>query len=141
MYITSLDERVLGVTPVCGGAARKVGAPQIEKGWGFNVSSIPFTWGLMEPSSPTKNPDGSWSHNWNQSYLDSLDNTIQQMTTKNIYIILKLKPAWSQFSDSGSCSGGGMPPWLYPGINLAASIDQLRCDFYVKPDVIVSGAP
>ncbi len=109
--------------------------------WGFNASSIAFSWGDLEPTTPTKNPDGSVTHFWDQNYLSSLDSAITQMSQKNREIILKFKTGFGQADGGGSCVTGGMPPWLYPGILGTISTDQLKCDFFLKPAYVVPGAP
>ncbi|GEM_PF-925570 len=95
--------------------------------WGFNVSSIPFSWGNLEPTAPTKNQDGSWNHHWNMDYVNAFDQTIAQMTQRNRYVMLKFKSV----GDTSSCSTGGIPAW----------IGAKKCDLFTKSNTIAPGAP
>ncbi len=105
---------------------------------GFNVSTIQFTWANLEKTPPTKNPDGTWNHQWDQNYLNALDHTIQRLSDKNIYVMLRWRSGWG-LSNGDNCPGGGIPLWLFPGINFSASKDQLYCDFFLKPDHVYPG--
>ena len=122
----------------CGRAWRlpPEGAAKNIRDWGFNHVRLTYAWGNVEPTPPTKNADGTYTHHWNEEYLKALDSVIESVRKEKLAIVLD--PAqfqWSSaFKENGpsgdrvSCEGYGMPAWLNPNAP-SETIDQARCDF------------
>lgn len=104
--------------------------------WGFNAVRLVLNWDQIEKSPPQVNPDGTWTHKWNDSYIKAIDNTITQLGKKKIAVVLDLHQyLWSsafkyiESEDGSGCSGGGIPAWLYPDPG-ETTFQKARCDFF-----------
>lgn len=104
--------------------------PNLQQ-WGFNTAYLVFTWGSLEPTAPTVNPDGTLTHHFDQAYLRLLDTAIKQYNRHGINVVLKVAPEWNAIvpkPGKQNCSGHGMPAWLEIP-SLSGSVEQSACDF------------
>lgn len=103
--------------------------------FGFNSIRLGVTWANLEPDPPTRNPDGSLTHHWNEKYLTALDRVVQEFGARQVAVILDMHQAgWSPGFDSRNpnrCEGSGMPVWLYPeGPDTDGS--EAKCNFFAN---------
>ncbi len=111
--------------------------------WGFNFVRLGISWANLEPTPPIKNTNGTYTHNWNQTYLSQIDQTIAGLQKKGIAVILDMhQVGWfpnSVLPAGKNCpKGAGMPTWLYFQDTNGDGINKLgpgqakypRCDFF-----------
>ncbi len=124
---------------------RDYAAQDVAK-WGFNSVELMISWQNLEPDAPVVNADGTVTHFWDSSYLETLDNTIKSFTDQGIAVVLMMvQSRWStafrelHWDDHYQACGFGMPNWLYPqGGSLSAMIDA-ELDFFHNVDHVQGG--
>jgi aryl-phospho-beta-D-glucosidase BglC (GH1 family) len=102
--------------------------------WGFNTVRLNLGWANLEPTAPTKAPDGSLVHHWSDEYVKAVKDTVQSLADHKLTVILD--PAqyqWSSaFKESDgqrvACEGYGMPSWLNPNAS-QETLQTAKCDF------------
>jgi hypothetical protein len=108
--------------------------------WGFNSVRLLISWANLEPAPPTRHDDGTITRNWNQEYLQALDDAIKGFTQRGIAVVLEMKqvrwsPAFSNLPVPGGnalCEGWGLPKWLYPdGGGLRAMVEAKK-RFFIR---------
>jgi aryl-phospho-beta-D-glucosidase BglC (GH1 family) len=120
--------------------------------WGFNFVRLPISWENLEPTPPTLQPDGTWTHHWNTQYLDEIDYFVNQFGQRHIAVIpdfhqVDLSPAFQQAPGGvhGTfCEGWGMPTWLYPAVTSPTSGEQLAsavCSFFKDQSLVGPSVP
>jgi hypothetical protein len=105
--------------------------------WGFNAQMLHVHWNELEPNAPVKNPDGTWTHTYDPSYVTKIKTMVQQAQRYHLYVMMK--NTW--------CSGDGCPYFAYPawlyqspynshGVTYAETADGLNqsaTDFWTDP--------
>jgi hypothetical protein len=88
---------------------------------GFNSVFMMLSWANLEPTRPTKSPNGTVVHHWDTGYLQAVDTAIDQFAAQGIGVVLglaqwKWSPAFTDLDlgDHVIPCGEGMPKWLYP---------------------------
>ena len=112
---------------------------------GFNSVFLMLSWANLEPTRPTRRPDGSVVHHWNLGYLRALDSAIKGFAAHGIAVVLDLaqwkwSPAFTNLDVGGSIvnCGAGMPIWLYPHGGGIRQMAQAERRFYGKATTIRS---
>jgi hypothetical protein len=109
---------------------------------GFNSAFLMLSWANLEPTPPTKKPDGSLVHHGNISYLRAVDATIKNLAAHGIASVLglvqwKWSPAFTNLDLGGGLTtpcGQGMPKWLYPHGGGIKRMAQAELRFYQGQD-------
>jgi Cellulase (glycosyl hydrolase family 5) len=74
-------------------------------GWGMNVNRLLFQWSNLEPNPPTKNADGSWTHTYDQTYLNGFADDVARSVQAGLYVLV---------NNAGcACTFFPFPDWLY----------------------------
>lgn len=107
--------------------------------WGFNSVRLSISWANLEPTPPTKGPNGQVVHHWNGPYLEAIDSIVHDFARRGVSVILdmhqwKWSPALKDVplaSNKGGVApqGCGMPAWLYPEDSFR-TVEQARIDFF-----------
>jgi hypothetical protein len=98
---------------------------------GFNTVFLVFTWGSLEPTPPTINPDGTLTHHYSPTYLHALDKAIREYNHYGMGVVLKLAPKWGAIvpqPGKENCAGHGMPSWLEL-VSASGSVENSACNF------------
>jgi hypothetical protein len=99
-----------------------------------------LSWANLEPTRPTRRPDGTFVHHWNLGYLRALDAAIKGFASHGVAVVLglaqwKWSPAFTNLDLGGGnvlpC-GEGMPTWLYPNGGGIRRMAQAEHRFYTK---------
>jgi hypothetical protein len=99
--------------------------------WGFNTVYLAFTWGSLEPTAPTVNPDGTLTHRFDPGYLRTMDNAIKQYNRHGVSVVLKVAPKYNSITPQEgkkNCAGHGMPSWLEV-LSPSVTVGQSACNF------------
>lgn len=111
------------------------------RSWGFNSVRLPISWANLEPEAPTRDADGNIvARNWNQDYLDALDEAVRGFTSRGIGIILEMQqvrwsPAFTDLPLPGGRTmpeGWGLPKWLYPKEGGVEQMIRAKKRFFIR---------
>ncbi len=81
-------------------------------GWGTNVIRLLVHWAFLEPTHPTKNPDGTWKHTYDSTgYLQTVLTDVSTASQYGIYTIVDNHPCTPDV-DTG-CPYFSYPDWEY----------------------------
>jgi hypothetical protein len=102
--------------------------------FGFNQVRLPIRWLFIEPAAPTRNPDGSITHHFDQRYLQAMDAVIRELGRRGIKVVISMNavPGTGTLVDrqEGVDHVWAMPPWLYP--NEVPTLGEARCAFFAN---------
>ncbi len=73
--------------------------------WGMNLARLPVEWSKLEPTAPIKQPDGTWTHAYDPSYLAKVQTVIGLAQRLGVYVVV------GNYWDFGTYFG--WPDWLY----------------------------
>jgi aryl-phospho-beta-D-glucosidase BglC (GH1 family) len=75
------------------------------RSWGMNVVRLQFSWSRLEPNPPIQNVDGTWTHTYDLSYLDSFASSVGRAQQAGLYVVI---------NNAGcQCSYFLYPDWQY----------------------------
>ncbi|HJP65018.1 MAG TPA: cellulase family glycosylhydrolase [Actinomycetota bacterium] len=73
--------------------------------WGMNLNRLRFQWALLEPYPPVKNADGTWSHTYDQTYLNGFAADAARSAQAGLYVLVN--------PTGCTCTFFGDPDWQY----------------------------
>jgi hypothetical protein len=77
--------------------------------FGMNLVRLRVRWAQLEPTAPTSNGDGTWTHHWSTTYLSSLDTYLSNAHQAGLYVVLDIHGC-----DPNQCGFFGQgPEWSY----------------------------
>jgi aryl-phospho-beta-D-glucosidase BglC (GH1 family) len=75
------------------------------RGWGMNFIRYEMQWSRLEPNAPVQNGDGTWTHTYDQSYLNIFAGAVNRATSAGLYVLVG--------NHGCACTYFGYPDWLY----------------------------
>lgn len=75
------------------------------RSWGMNILRLQFFWSRLEPNPPMSNGDGTWTHHYDQDYLDDFAALVAGATQAGLYVMVG--------NHGCQCTYFRFPDWLY----------------------------
>ena len=115
--------------------------------FGFNSVRLPIAWAVLEPTPPTRLPDGRLSHHYNMAYVRTVDQTISRFRAAGVAVILDMhqvywSPAFKNIPIYGGahlCQGGGFPAWMYETSSSKSAIRTAMTSFFANDHDVQQG--
>ncbi|HJP64906.1 MAG TPA: cellulase family glycosylhydrolase [Actinomycetota bacterium] len=75
------------------------------RAWGMNFIRNQMQWSRLEPNPPVQNGDGTWTHTYDQAYLNIYASTVSRAASAGLYVLVG--------NHGCACTLFGYPDWVY----------------------------